>query len=518
MFITADLLLDAIFLLLNDNSTRNQQAVLELIKLYKEESKNMEPSDGDLMRFYVRVLNKIIEDNIDKTNTQALRTFMLKFKSDPAFDRNREVMDLLQDAVSSRDTLSADQLKKLADRVQTILLWHQTNKIVRKNFAKLNRCSELASSEAQQAEILAVLNSSADYQNLFQNSVQNGAISDAIDCINFQDRDSIKKGLKRQTARNVTGRIRTGLQGLNRMLGKSGGIVAGESVVFNALPHMYKSGILVSMAIWAVVYNIPVTTDGTRPMVYLASLENEAYQNMFWVFRQRYHVETGQSPSGLTDDQIEEWLYTYFAKHGCTLIIERFMPHNFGFNEYMARVSYFKQQGFSIVMAIIDYANLMRKDSDDKSSSGGGRDLNVRHLFSKLCNFNKNLGIAFVTAHPLNRDAMKTVANQTNVVRRLGPDHLADSVDVEREVDVSIYMHLESNTADQKFLTMRINKHRYVDDTPEKHKICAYQFTELGVGILDDLGKAPRFVTDIYEVNFDGVQANTQALQLETAY
>ena len=503
MIITADLLLDAIFLLLNDNSTRNQQAVLELIKLYEDDSRLMESSDGELLRFYVRVLNKIIIDNLDKSDTNALRTFMLKFKSDPAFDRNREVMDLLQDAISSREVLDADQLKRLLDRVQTVLLWHHTNKIIRKNFGKLNRCTELVNPEAQNAELMSILNSSNELQDLYQKSTQSVAHDNTVDVINFKDRGSIQRGMAKHKARNTTGRIRTGLQGLNRMLGKTGGVVAGESIIFNALPHMYKSGILVSMALWAVVHNVPVAPDGLKPMVYLASLENEAYQNMFWAFRQRYHVETGRSPDGLTDAQVEEWLFEYFSKHGCVLIIERHLPHTFGFTEYVARMSYWRSQGLFSVMSIIDYPNLMNKNSNDPSASKGGRDLVVRELFSKLCNFNKSVGTTFVGAHPLNRDAMKTIANQTNVVKRLGPEHLADSIDVEREVDVSIYMHLETNTTGQRFLTMRINKHRYVDDTPESHKYCAYQFAKPGVGILDDIEGAPMFVTDIYAIGFE---------------
>ncbi len=515
MIITADLLLDVIFLLLNDNSTRNQQATLELIKLYGDDNKAMQSSDSDLIQFYIRVIQRLISENIDKSDEQIVRTFMLKFKSDPAYDRNREVMDLLQDAVTSRNTMDSDQLRKLYNRIQTVLLWHHTNQILRRNFSKLNRASELSTSEAQQAELMSVLQSSEDMQSLLNKTINTGSISQGVDMVNMMDRNSIKASLNKYKARNVSGRLRTGLQGLNLMLGSAGGFVAGESVTFNALPHMYKSGILVSCAIWSVMCNIPVAPDGLKPMIYVASLENEAFQNMFWAFRQRYSSTTGNPPDGLTDGQIEDWLYDHFSKSGCVLIIERHLPHAFGFNEFMARVSYWRQQGFFIVQAVVDYANLMNKTSDDKSASRGGRDLAVRDLFSKLCNFTKNLGMIFITAHPINREGMKSISNQTNMVKRLGPEHLADSVDVEREVDVSIYMHLESNSANTRFLTMRINKHRYVDDTPEAHKYCAYPFTRAGVGILDDIDKDPMYTRDIYAVEYEN---NSTHSVVETIY
>lgn len=509
MMITAELLLDAIFLLLNDNSTRNQQAVLEVLGLYEDDTRVSSGSDGDLLRFYTRVLNRIIGENLDKSDEQALRTFMLKFKSDPAFERNREVMDLLQEAISSRTTMEADQLKTLADRIQIVLLWHHANKIVRKSFGKLNRVTELATPEAQHAELMGVLQSAKDLTTLQEKSHATSSIIPSVDVINFGDRASIKRGLEKHKARNVAGRIRTGLQGLNQMLGKSGGFVAGESISFNALPHMYKSGILVSVAIWSVVYNVLVAPDGLKPMVYFVSLENEAYQNMVWAFRQRYCAETGQLPDGFSDDQIIDWMYEHFSKHGSVLIIERFLPHNFGFDEYMERVGYWRSQGYFMVLAIFDYPNLMKKTSNDPTMSKGGRDLGVRELYSKLCNFNKNMGTTFVGAHPINREGMRSISNQTNVVKRLGPEHLADSVDVEREVDVSIYMHLESNSNDQKFLTMRLNKHRYVDDTPEAHKYCAYPFTRPGVAILDDVSVSPGFTRDIYAYGYETTPVDT---------
>ena len=57
---------------------------------------------------------------------------------------------------------------------------------------------------------------------------------------------------------------------------------------------------------------------------------------------------------------------------------------------------------------------------------------------------------------------------------------------------------MESNHLGQKYLTMQRGKHRYVDDTPENHKYCAYPFSPYGIG--DDLGSTPMYVTDIWAV------------------
>ncbi len=519
MEISTNLFLDCLMLLMNDNSHRNKGYVKELITVYEEETRMIESSDADLIKFYIRILRNIIDDNIDRTNPDALRLILLKFKSDRSLINHRSVIDDLQNAFSSRETTSADYLEKIAKNITNVIMWHRTNKIMKKNYGRLSRAAELVDPEMQAAELAAVRDGMEAIVTLFSasDSVSSGE-GQAFDIVNFHSRDSINTGLKKHTARNITGVLKTGLQGLNKALGKSGGIVGGESVCYGALPHMYKSGLLVSTAVWAVVHNIQaIDAKGDKPLVYLGSLENEAYQNMVWVFKQKYVMETGQSPDGMSDSDIEQWICDYFERFSTTLIIERHLPQNFGIREYMSRIAFYKSQGYKVVMAVIDYMHLMKKSGgEDPNASGAGRDVGVRVLYNSMCNLNKSNGISLVTAHPLNRKAAEVASSSTNAVKKFGLNFLADSVDVEREVDVMIYIHLESNNFGKKFLTANLTKHRYVDDTPESHKYFAYPFTPYG--ILDDLGMRPGYVTDIFADGYDEAAPTEQALQVAALF
>lgn len=506
MQITTDLLLDAIFVLINDNSERYQNAVKELISLRDEQNVGIESSESELADFYVRILNSIIVGNIDRRDPDALRNILLKFKSDKSYADHRGIVEDLKEAFMSHETISADKLGGMVQAIQNALLWHRANKAWRKASGRFSRAASSANAEVQMMEMEDIKKELDNISSMFAEANDNAPAAEAFDTVNFHQRDTIRAGLKKNTARNISGIIKTGLQGLNRALGKAGGFVGGESIVFNALPHMYKSGILVSTALWSVIYNQIEAEPGTKPLIYLVSLENEAFQNMMNVFRKVYYNETGMPADSMSDQDVEDWIVTYFEKFQTTLIIERHLPHKFGFKEFVSRISYFRTLGYTPKVAVIDYANLMRKDGDSQASKGS-RDLAVRELFSRLCNFTKNEGITFVTAHPLIRRASEIAANNTNAVKRFTPDLLAEGMDVEREVDVSIYLHKEKNHIGDEYLTFRLNKHRYVDDTPEAHKYFAYKFHDIG-GIIDDLGKVPGFVTDIYAADFDSDNAN----------
>lgn len=510
MQITADLFLDIVFLLINDNSEPFQILANELIGLYEAEAAVAEGSDADLIRFYIRLIKSIITGGVDRDDPDALMSILLKFKSDKSFSQHREVLDDLKEVFATRKVEDpqaviklSERLEKIAKKIRTVVIWHRTNKATRKIFARLQGCSGLSDPIQQASELESIKRELDSMDKNFDSSVKDTG-PQPVDSIDFHDRDSIRTGLKKFEKRNVKGILKMGLQGLNRALGSAGGFVQGESVTFNALPHMYKSGILISCAMWAVEYNPQITTEEGEPMIIFFSLENEAYQNMYEVFKQKYYLVEGKHATGLSNEQIEEWIISFFAKFNVRFRIERFLPHNFGFREFMQRVGYFKSCGYRIIMTVVDYANLMNKSLEDSQASRGGQHLAVKELFSRMCNFTKSGGITWLTAHPLNRRAQELSNGNINAVKKFNLDFLAESVDVEREVDVSIYMHREVNqVTGMVYLTFNLMKHRYVNDTPEAHKYFAYPFKERGVGILDDIGGPPGFVTDIYAANFD---------------
>jgi hypothetical protein len=491
--------LQCLILLIHDRSDKHLQMVSELVRFYESTNKDKQESTSSVT-VVIRIIGEVISGTLDAASETQVNLLLTRLKSDSIMKKDKDSLVLIEDAFRMRKMMTSDDLHSTSERVQTTLIWYKASSSLRRMFAALNSAAGSDSIRAMGdirniAEQASSLNTICTLSDVDSRPIE-------LEVINFTNIDSLKSGLKKYKARNTDGILKTGLQGLNRMFGKSGGIVRGESVMFNALPHMYKSGTLCSIGMWIPMHNTPPesSTNG-KPMIYMPTLENEAYQNMIWIFKQQYITIVGKSPENLSDDEIAEWIYDLFSSKGYTLVVERCLPQEFGYEELVAKVNYYKNMGYDIHAVIIDYMNIMRMGSRDKNASGAGRHLQVRELVSKTCNFMKINGIALISAHPLTRYAQEIASAHKNAVRKFSFNHLADSVDVEREVDVSIYQHLEFNDEQVRFLTWHMTKHRYVDDTPDAHKYCAYPFTPFG--ILSDIGKAPGYTRDIFTFAFD---------------
>lgn len=508
MQITADCFLDAMTLLINDNSQKNQNAVKELIQIFRNEESKGTRSDKDLTEFYVSVLQDIMATGATKKNKDALNSILLRFRSNKAFSEFRNVMELLEEIFNSPQETdeqiqqAAVALDSAGKRIQRTLLWHKAHQKLRKAYGQLNRVAEIQDPDVQYSELESLEGSVASISELFKEAREDSSGKDLVDCIDLKDLVSVESGLKKHTKRNIAGRIKTPFQGLNLGLGRAEGIVRGESVIFNALPHNYKSGILLDIAVGAVIHNTYTVEPGKKPLVLYITLENEAYENLMLIYKQRYRQETGKDPNLLTDDEIKVWITDFFNQFDTDFKVERHLPHNFGYEEFVARCNHYASQGYEIIACIVDYLHNMKRSSGP-GASNAGRDVAVRELYNKMCNYTKNALISLISAHPLNRRCGDMVKLNQNAVKKMGIEHLADSIDPEREVDVSIYMNKEKNVQGRVFLTFNVAKHRYVNDTPEAHKYFAYPFPLEGVGIHDDIGQAPNYTRDIYSWGMD---------------
>ena len=501
MLISPDLFLDCILYIINNNTRESCDLIKQLINVFEGDVKNNSTIDNNVTKFYIKVLKSIIETGITKQNKDELRSILLKFQSDAFLTKKKEIYQLLYDTFMSDEYMSPEKIEQYSRRIMNVLIWYKVNKTSRSIYGTLARAGDMINPHDQAEEMNRLRNISQEIDAAFSNNeTSNTKSGSLIEHIDLSDKTSMQSALTKNKERAISGILRTGLQGLNRMLGKRKGFARGESVVFYALPHHYKSGMIMSIAAWTTLYNIPSlksNKDGAKPIVLLLSLENEAYQNFVWMFRHFYETQNLISSEHLTDDQVTDWAYDIFNAKGYTLIIERHLPEKFNYPQYVSTINRYKNSGYEIILAAVDYINLMAKDGlPDEAALR--HDLSVRALFSAMCNYNKTHGITFISAHPLNRKAKELAASGiTNIVKRLDTSHLADSFDVAREVDLEIFIHIERNLEGVAYLTMQRGKHRYVDDTPLSHQYCAYRFHPQ-FGIRDDILYEPEYVQDIF--------------------
>lgn len=486
--------MDCLLLLFHTDSVENKHTIKYLIDLIEEDTLKNPTNNTPAYQYFMKLNRELLK--IDGATSKSEKAAVIASLYLDTFTNQDPVMKTLLDAVfvNYKDMTKA-QISRLLQRVRNCIGWYVCQKQVSSMYVKLSTYNSSTDEDVQSAVIAEVCELARQLPEKTKAFLHSKNTS--LETIDLSDKESIRRGLVEFKQREVDGIIKTGLQGLNIAAGPTRlGYAPGESVVFAALPHMYKSGKLLAVARGIARYNRPKTTRFGIPTILFISLENEANKNLMWWFRTAYETTFQKTSFGLSDAEVIDFVYDFYNENGYKLVIERRHPKDFGFNEYVQLIESYEASGHHIVSALVDYANLMNRFQPD-AGKGARDDIMLRMLYSSLCNYNKAKGILFFTAHALNRMASE-VANsgKTNVVRYFNGSMMADAMDVEREVDVLVFMHLETNSNGQRYLTCFKSKHRYVDNIPEAHKFYAYPFTEFG--ICDDVDKEPGFVRDIY--------------------
>lgn len=501
MLVTAATYLDALFLLLGDNSDRSRSMVKEFITATERDKNRKEIISGDddeLIDVYKMLIKTVISEEITQENRNASKILLLKIKSNEVIKSHPVIRDLLSDVLTAEEPISASQIDKYLKSIRNALLLAEADEANRKLFSRVQKAAMITDPDEQELELQKV-------KQIFDDSVKNidrrvnSAENKASETyVSLSDKESIQRALEIFMDRNVRGVLRSGLQGLNRSLGDRGGFGLGEMAVFLASSHNYKTGMLVSIMLWTVLYNKMNVTPGKRPLVYFVSLENEVNQNLMDIFKILYSREERKKVdvNAWSVAAITEWLQAYFSKFDVELFIDRYAPHDFSYNRFTKRFNAFADLGYEMVAFILDYMSEARGiDPGDTMSAQGTIQL-IRENYTKFRTHANQQGYFSATGHQLTKKAEELAQQYRNgVVKRFHPGLIADSSDVHRIVDLLFYLQLETNMDGVRFLTMVNRKNRGNKDTPENHKYCAYPFTEFG--IMDDVDGIPMFVTDI---------------------
>lgn len=479
------LFIDLLMLLIHNNNDDTLILIEEVIGIFHDNRFSIR--DDTAILFLISFIDEIktMKLNYFKNKADILALYQ-KRKSNAILKLNPDLKESLENILNNE--ISPNIIINSTERINNYIIWIKSNKAVSQVYANLKEANNTENVLTQKNHLANVLNIINDLKEKLK--VVDSQKAKFVERINFDNIKDIKTSFRKWKKRKKDFIFKTGLQGLNLMLGENRGISLGESIVFCGLPHNFKSGILMSMAKWFVHYNIlPKDKDGKKPLILFISLENEAFENMIWWFQKLYQVITGEPPSeDLSEDEIVNFIYKYFDDKDYTFVIERYLPESFGYEDYVTLIEKYEELGYRVASTIIDYLQCMNLNPSSTFTSGAGTQnhLLIRSLFNKMCNYTKSKGISLISAHQLNRDAGKLVATGVPYpVKRFNGIHLAYSSDVEREPDVIIYIHIEKNREGKSFLTFNLTKHRYVDNTPDKDKFCAYAFNEYGIP--DDL-------------------------------
>ena len=508
MYFPVDLLVDTLILELHDQVGQDRELTLKLLSLYdsNKQDSNLVEDGTSLGAFYYQLLNEVVRSNLKITDTNACDSFLLKFKGSDAVLKDPDLYTKLKGLFTDTAPFTETRRKYLISKLTNHILWTANMRRVKQMFAKLSNTS-ITDPEKQEKvlkEITAMCDEVSKYNHDGVKFLQKED-DNTVKTIDFDDANSLHKALTVYKTTTVANRFKTGLQGMNRALG--GGYPLGSSIVFNARSFNGKSLSLLKMARWQVTLN-QVSSEFKNPTCLFISLENEAQQNLMLLFKDIWASNNRTTPpTDLTNEQIITYCQEEFRKYGWKFVVQREVGSEFGFSDFVSFFESYVRLGYTPLMCVIDYANMMTKGSstsnfnDDSSSVTAAQ---IQELYTNLCNFLKSRHCTFVTAHQLNRQADELVrANPVGAVQKFGPSMLSASIGVQREVDIVFYQNKEFDSAGRAFMTWKLDKNRYDSGTtPEKDKYFAYMFKG-ELGIPDDINGDDESTTNIYNVPFD---------------
>lgn len=486
------------FLTIHCNTEKTHRMKENLETTYKDEVSNLDQREIPFINAYISLCEDVYQSNINiETNKAHLINLVSKYVNSPRLSRDKAFKETLMNAL--HDKSSPEVLSTIVKKLTRISSWYVANNYVNKMssnlFSMANDPSNTSAEKKMDYLKLAIEGLKNDITDISSSVGEDGP----IESIDFSDLSSIKDILEKAHLVEDKGRIVTGIQALNRMLGKRGGFGRGESHVFYGLSHNFKSGLLMLILRWLLKYNKPVLLDKTKkPLIFFVTLENKGHKNMLKIYREHYYALYNKWPSkDMSDEDIVKAIHDLFTSMGYTVIMERYYPNAFSVEQLIRRVEQLTAAGYEMSAVIIDYVEKM-KASHGHQSSAMGQTLTIEHLFSYIHNYFGAIGTASFTVHQLNREADKVKLIQTrHKVKAYNPSHISGSNHVHQIVDFDAYIDTEINNDGKKFLLFKRGKHRDVEDTPEHHQFFAVPFTE--GGIMDDIDTEDSSVTDIYK-------------------
>lgn len=313
----------------------------------------------------------------------------------------------------------------------------------------------------------------------------------AVASFSTEKHDTIAKVWQKAQDKSSTESIlKTGYQGINRMLGAPGGFFRGDTVLIGALQHNYKSGSLNDWLSDICHFNKPYCyKEGKKGCVLQLSFENDAGDDLNRIYKRAYFLLYGKYPSLeeiLESDpaSVARVIDEYVGVNGFKYHYIRMNPSNVSYMDIQKIVLEFESQGYEIHVLGLDYLSMINLKGITRMGDG----TEYQELFRLMRNFCSERDITMITPHQLSTEA--TYLNRDGfdadfVTKVAGKSYWSKSKQIDREVDVEIVQHIvhvpgpDGNMI--SYLTCAIGKNRRVHDTPIKHKSCALVFTDKGI-------------------------------------
>ena len=488
-----DFFLEILSLLVYDFTEDSLKLAKYATDIYENDIKGNSMIDDELTKMYVGFIRDVIKNEVDLNNPAEIGKILLSVKSHPEVIRDNSIyMNIEKMMTCDRTLITPRRILNLQRKIKGWIMLSKSQSSIRRMFKKSTQCQSSSDTDRQNILLNEILEESRELAKAFESNVTSENAT--LDFIDMSCKASITKGINKNKKKNAKKGYTTGLQGVNRMFGVNGGPLPGEFICVAALSHNYKSGLLMDFARWMTTLNKPRNDDGKIPCVVFISLENEVHENMMQWFVAAYINIYKEKPSKrMTDEEIIEKVYEIYNQNGIKLLVYRKVGELFGYEDWATLHLQLIEQGYHVMASILDYITPMKLE-DSKVFEAK----KIQRLCHKMKTFADQQQITVITALQLGTAAYELASSDvSHVVKKFTAFHLAECKSARQEFDVFIYAHIEKNHLDVPYLTLKLDKHRYVSSTPLEDKSTAYRF--MGeLGIMNDIEGKDMSVANIY--------------------
>ncbi len=269
-------------------------------------------------------------------------------------------------------------------------------------------------------------------------------------------------------------------QGLNRMTGDHGGAKRGEYSCVVALSGHNKTGNLLDNFVGFNIFNDPKTLDPEKkPLNVYTTIEDSITDTIskLYVLLMQHEFKLPVSLRGVSPAEQAEYVSTKLTQRGWDVKLVDFENGGTVFS-YIDQLKHFNEQGFEIVTAGLDYANLMDHIAMGRENSAD----NAKAIHKTINDYTNPSLIYHYTAHQLSSEA-RTLYRQfpDDFITRLvdkGYYESARTLNTEFSFEYYTAKRIQDGIAWQEFIWA---KHRKLGATDERDKYFAMKYYPVGM-------------------------------------
>lgn len=313
------------------------------------------------------------------------------------------------------------------------------------------------------------------------------AIVNEVDLDNIENVSKVFQVVK-ETTEAESFKFKLGLRALNKIT--NNGYKNSEFVIWNALQHNYKSGMLASSLIGIARYNKPIMQDPTKiPLLLYVSLEDDLDILFEFLYRQMYYTDNKVKAdmANTTKEEMSKYVKDKLQETGFKVKFIRVDPSDWSFASFFSLIEKYEKDGFELKTVVLDYLSLIPTVGCIANGAVGS---DLRDLYRRVRNFFAKRKCLFISAHQLSPDAQminrENLTGEVFLNRIVGKGFFDGSKKLSQEMDLELYAYKYTQNG-KDYLAIGKGKHKGSKVMKSTDKFAIIPFPENLEPIPDDI-------------------------------